>query len=53
MYALDLHDNICDVDKVYAKRYEDVKKTINTFLNAENNRDNDLFRDNEQRQTGE
>jgi hypothetical protein len=44
--------NICHVDKMYAKRYEDVKKTINIFLNAENNSDDNLFRSNEQRQTG-
>lgn len=52
IHALELHKDLCDFDKAYAKRYEDVKKTINIFLNAENNNDDNLFRDNEQRQTG-
>jgi chromosomal replication initiation ATPase DnaA len=53
MHSINTHINFCHVDKHYAKRYEDVKNTINIFLNAENNSDDNLFRSNEQRQTGE
>lgn len=53
IHSINTHMNICDVDKMYAKRYEDVKNTINIFLNAENNSDDNLFRSNEQREAGE